>query len=64
MSLWKNSVDLFPAKEQTLLMLGSHTDEGCTCVCSHVCAFVSVYVCVYGEGVLVCLSAFTCVHVC
>lgn len=47
-------------------MLGSQTDEVCTCVCSYVCAYVSVYVCVWkGGGVVsaVCLSAFTCVHV-
>lgn len=60
MSLWKNSVDLFPAKEQTLLMLGNHTDEVCACVCSWVCmcvcacACVSVYVSLWGGGQCMC----------
>lgn len=61
MSLWKNLVDLFPAKEQTLLMLGSYT-EVCACVCSHASC---VCLCFSGGGQCmclywpVCLSAFT-----
>lgn len=62
MSLWKNLVDLFPAKEQTLLMLGSYTEEVYACVCSHascVCLFF------WGGGevhvlVLACVSV--CIH--
>lgn len=61
MSLWKNLVDLFPAKEQTLLMLGSYT-EVCACVCSHASC---VCLCFSGGGavhvlVLACVSV--CIH--
>lgn len=56
MSLWKNLVDLFPAKEPTLLMLGSYTEE----VCAHVpaCVFVCVPLC-FSCGGPVCLSVCT-----
>lgn len=64
MSLWKNLVDLFPAKEQTLLMLGSYTE-----VCAHVpaCVFVCVPVCVrvcFSVGGAVHVLVLACVSVC
>lgn len=58
MSLWKNLVDLFPAKEQTLLMLGSYT-EVCACVCSHASC-----VCLCFSGGAVHVLVLACVSVC
>lgn len=62
MSLWKNSVDLFPAKKQTLLMLRSHTNEVCVCMCSCVYMCVCVYVSLGGNSVCVCVGLCVCLH--
>lgn len=72
MSLWKNLVDLFPAKEQTLLMLGSYT-EVCACVCSHAscvclcfsgggsaCACIGLCVCLHSLLTYTCIFMFVC----